>query len=226
MGEGRKRAEVLESSSSYSKDQVYQAYGGQPSKAAGGAQLTGCLELSSSKDVRGVHGTWGSQGASTQHMDVQQQPATLHQAGGRSQHQCLAAVTCLLCASWPQAQLSRLVALWGIMIAEGADLENLPIPFHSGRPPGTQPSCAGASSGMYPTVDKPDKAPAYAPWMAARVSDEGLPGAAAGVEEAVPQQEQPAAQSRLGLASLQEPRPAAQVSTVDAAWEAVLAGGC
>eukprot|EP00891_Asterochloris_glomerata_P004955 jgi/Astpho2/4955/fgenesh1_pg.00070_%23_16_t len=77
----------------------------------------------------------------------------------------------------------------------------------------------GASSGMYPTVDKPDKAPAYAPWMAARVSDEGLPGAAAGVEEAVPQQEQPAAQSRLGLASLQEPRPAAQAPPDDQCWQ-------
>ena len=70
---------------------------------------------------------------------------------------------------------------------------------------------------MYPVVEKPGKAPAYAPWMAARVSDEGLPEAAAVFEEAAPQQEQPTAQSRLGLAGLQEPRPAAQVGTVDAA---------
>ena len=102
------------------------------------------------------------------------------------------------------------------MLAEVADLENLLNPFHSVRPT-AQPSCAGASSGMYPVVKKPGKAPAYAPWMVARVSDEGLPEAAADVEEAVPQRQQPAAQSRLGLADLQEPRPAAQVGTINAA---------
>ena len=70
---------------------------------------------------------------------------------------------------------------------------------------------------MYPVVEKPGRAPAYAPWMVARVSDEGLPEAAAGVEEAAPQQEQPAAQSRLGLDGLQEPRLAEQVGTISAA---------
>ena len=97
---------------------------------------------------------------------------------------------------------------------------------------------------MYPVVEKPGRAPAYAPWMAARLSSEGLPEVAAGIEEAVPQQEQPAEQSRLGRTGLQEPqpaaqvgtigtltgelepRPAAQVGTIGAAWGAVLVGAC
>ena len=77
---------------------------------------------------------------------------------------------------------------------------------------------------MYPVVEKPGRAPAYAPWMVARVSDEGLPEAAAGVEEAAPQQEPPAVQSRPGLAGLQEPQPAAQVGTIGAAGGQCLQG--
>ena len=76
LGEGRKRAEVLESSSSYSKDQVYQAYGSQPSEAAVGICRADWLSGDGfSQHVWGVPGTWGSQSACPQHTDVHQQPA-------------------------------------------------------------------------------------------------------------------------------------------------------
>ena len=71
MGEGRKRAEVLESSSSYSKDQVYQAYGGQPSEAAVGVRTANRLPVAGfCRDLWGVPSS-----ACTQHTDVQQRPA-------------------------------------------------------------------------------------------------------------------------------------------------------
>ena len=109
VGGGRQRAEVLESSSSYSKDQVYQAYGGPPSKAAVGVctayrlSSTGCSQrclgfprhLGQSGCVCSAHSCASAAGR-----------RCARQAGGLSRNALhVAAVTCSLSASRPQAQL-------------------------------------------------------------------------------------------------------------------------